>query len=218
MYHWIEDKDFLGRMRKECSDVVNRLVTIINNDDVMSVEMHMVGSGAKNMETQNENEPVDLDYNINVLIVNSYNINDCKNIKEYIRKKFNQALKSKGWRDCKDSTSALTTGQMYFLQGNQTRFSIDLAITFESNNKWYRLIHNKTGLVSKDEWIWNEGPNSSNLIKKVKWLKKNNYWKFVRDTYLDRKNKYLRRGDNNHPLFNCYIEAVNEIYNKYGGK
>ena len=150
MYHWIEDKDFLGRMRRECSDVVNRLVTIINNDDVMSVEMHMVGSGAKNMETQNESEPVDLDYNINIKDIYSLNINDCKSIKEYIRKKFNQALRSKGWGDCKDSTSALTTEKRHFLQGNSTSFSIDLAITTESIDKWYRLIHNKTGLVAKD--------------------------------------------------------------------
>ena len=49
---------------------------------------HLVGSGAKNLETQNEKEPVDLDYNL-VVINSSCNINDGKQIKEYIRKKFN---------------------------------------------------------------------------------------------------------------------------------
>ena len=218
MYHWITDKDFLGRMRRECSDVVNRLVTIINNDNVMSVEMHMVGSGTRNLETQNEKEAIDLDYNINILDVYDYDINDCKRIKEYIRKMFNKALQSKNWGDCSDSTSALTTGQIHFLQGNQTCFSIDLGITTCENNKWYRLIHKKTGNISKDEWIWNEGPNSSNLFEKVKWLKKKGFWEEVRNTYLNKKNMYLTRNDYNHSSFNCYLEAVNEVYNKKGGK
>lgn len=43
MYHWIEDKDFLKRMKTECPNVVNRLVQSINNDDYLQVDMHMVG-------------------------------------------------------------------------------------------------------------------------------------------------------------------------------
>lgn len=218
MYHWITDKGFLEKMRRECSDVVNRLVTSINNDNVMVVEMHMVGSGAKHLETQNEKEPIDLDYNINIVEIYPYGINECKNIKEYIRKMFNKVLQSKGWGDCSDSKSALTTKQMHFLQGNQTPFSIDLCITTYSKNKWYRLIHKKTGIVANDEWIWNEGPNSSNLVKKVNWLKKKGVWEKVRNTYLTKKNMYLTRHDSNHPSFNCYIESVNEIYDKEGGK
>ena len=218
MYHYIEDKEFLGKMRRECSDVVNRLVTLINNEDIMSVEMQLVGSGAIKMETQNEKEPVDLDYNINIVEIKGYDINDCNKIKEYIRKRFNQVLESKGWRDCSDSTSALTTEKRRFTTGNQTSFSIDLGITTCENNKWYRLIHKKTGNVSKDEWIWNEGPNSSNLFEKVKWLKKKGFWEEVRNTYLNKKNMYLTRNDYNHSSFNCYLEAVNEVYNKKGGK
>ena len=51
MYHWIEDKEFLKRMRGLCSNIINELVQNINNDDVMLVEAHLVGSGAKNLET-----------------------------------------------------------------------------------------------------------------------------------------------------------------------
>ena len=74
MYDWIKDKEFLSKMRRECSDVVNRLVQSINNDDYLKVEMQMVGSGAKNLETQNANKPVDLDYNISIIDING-NIN-----------------------------------------------------------------------------------------------------------------------------------------------
>lgn len=70
MIHFIEDKKFLGMMRKECSDIVNRLVQNINKDNYLKVEMQMVGSGGRNLETQNSNQPVDLDYNINILHIN----------------------------------------------------------------------------------------------------------------------------------------------------
>ena len=69
MYHFIDDKDFLQRMRNLCSGIVNQLVQAINNEDFLTVEAHLVGSGAKNLETQNEKEPVDLDYNL--VVINS---------------------------------------------------------------------------------------------------------------------------------------------------
>lgn len=215
MYHWIEDKEFLKRMRGLCSNIVNQLVQSINNDGAMIVEAHLVGSGAKNLETQNANEPIDLDYNISLIRVDAYDINDGYNIKEYIRKAFNKVLKLNGWSDCSDSTSCLTTEKRHFTQGNHTEFSIDVAIVCESKDTWYRLIHEKTGIILNDRWFWNEGPNSNGLVEKVEWLKDNDCWNEVRDTYLDKKNMYLRRNDHNHPSFNCYIEAVNEVYNKY---
>lgn len=92
MIHFIEDKKILGMMRREYSDIVNRLVQNINKDNYLKVEMQMVGSGGRNLETQNSNQPVDLDYNINILHING-DINDCKKIKEYVRKQFNIALK-----------------------------------------------------------------------------------------------------------------------------
>lgn len=67
MYHFIDDKGFLKNMRGLCSNIVNQLVQAINNDNELVVEAHLVGSGAKGLETQNANEPVDLDYNLNVV-------------------------------------------------------------------------------------------------------------------------------------------------------
>lgn len=217
MYHWIEDKKFLKNMRCLCSGIVNELVQDVNNDDLMDIEAHMVGSGAKNMETQNASEPIDLDYNLKILKVYGLNINkDADKIKEYIRTKFNKVLKRYGWGDCDDSTSALTTKKQQLKEGNKTKFSIDLAIVTEANDTvWYRLIHEKTGDIKKDRWYWVEGPNSKGLTDKVDWLKENNYWIEVRETYLIKKNMYLERRDKYHPSFRCYIEAVNEVYNKH---
>ena len=215
MYHFVEDKEFLKRMNNLCSGIVNQLVQMINNEGLLKVEAHLVGSGAKNLVTQNANESIDLDFNLCILDSIEFNINDGKNIKEYIRKCFNKILKSNGWSDCQDSKSALTTEKRHFKEGNKTSFSIDLCIVTEDGNRWWRLIHKKTGCFQTDEWIWNEGRSSQGLQEKVEWIKSNNLWKEVRDTYLDKKNMYLRRNDNTHPSFICYIEAVNEVYDKY---
>ena len=215
MYHWIEDKEFESKLRSLCADIINQLVQRINNDGGLYVEAHLVGSGAKNMITQNANEPVDLDYNLCILENYAFDANDGRSIKSYIQEQFNAALKKNGWGDCHDSTSALTTERRYFTKGNHTEFSIDLAIVQERNNCWYRLIHRKTGIVQSDQWYWNEAPHSHGLNRRVDILKENDLWLEVRQTYLDKKNMYLRRQDKNHPSFNVYIESVNEVYYKH---
>ena len=75
MYHYIDDTTFLKDMKWFCSDIVNQLVQRINNDSVMTVKAHLVGSGAKNLITQNANEPIDLDYNL--CVVEVYEIRAC---------------------------------------------------------------------------------------------------------------------------------------------
>ena len=163
MYHYINDKEFLKRMKSLCADIVNQLVQSINNDSVMTVEAHLIGSGAKNLITQNAKEPIDLDYNLCVLEVYGISFNDGRAIKEHIRKHFNAVLERNGWGDCRDSTSALSTEYRYFMKGNKTEFKIDLGIIRENTDGWERLIHRKTGLVNRDEWYWNFSPASKAL-------------------------------------------------------
>lgn len=215
MYHYIEDKVFLKRMKAHCADIINQLVQAINSDSVMTVEAHLVGSGARNLITQNAKEPIDLDYNICIVECFETNPNNGRELKEYIRKQFNIVLNRNGWSDCQDSTSALSTGRRYFEKGNQTEFSIDLAIVRENYRGWERLIHNKTGWIAFDQWYWNEAPNSRGLAEKVEDIKDEGLWLEVRKLYLEKKNMYLCRRDNNHPSFNVYIETINEIYYKY---
>lgn len=216
MIHYIEDKTFHKRMKSLCSDIVNQLVQSINNDSLMTVEAHLVGSGARNLITQNANEPIDLDYNLCVLEVFGISFNDGKSIKDHIQKHFDLIMKKFDLDNCQDSTSALSTNHIYFTKGNKTNFKIDLAIIRENSYGWERLIHRKTGFVAYDQWYWNEAPSSRGLTDKVEDIKKENLWLEVRDLYLEKKNMYLRRGEkSNHPSFNVYIETINEIYYKY---
>ena len=85
----------------------------------------------------------------------------------------------------------------------------------DDKGNWYRLIHKKTGYTNSDRYFWNQVPNSSKVSEKAVKLKAINLWEEVRQCYLDKKNLYLKRNDNNHPSFICYIEAVNEVYGHY---
>lgn len=216
MYHWVTDKEYLGRVKSCCADVINRLVQVINAEGRMEVKQHLVGSGAKNLILQNANEPIDLDYNLEILDFGEFRKNDCRAIKEYVMRIFNEILEEDSWGDCDDSTSALTTKLQQFRKGNRTEFKIDVGITYvASDGRWQRMIHEKTGVVQLDRYFWNEAPMSRGLEKRVEWLKDNDLWVETREKYLEMKNRYLSRGDRNHPSFIIYIEAVNEVWGKY---
>ena len=78
----------------------------------ISAEVTLVGSGARNLILQNANEPIDLDYNLEIVRINNWD--KCKDIKECVRKAFNIVLRKHGWRDCEDSKSSLTTKNIIF--------------------------------------------------------------------------------------------------------
>lgn len=218
MYHWVEDKGFLKKMKARCSDIVNRLVQAINSEGKMRVKQHLVGSGAKNLITQNAEKPIDLDFNLEIVDSGEFRINDCRAIKNYVQEMFDDTLSKVGWGDCQDSTSALTTDYYCFNKGNKTLFSIDFCIIrVDRDGSWYRLIHKKTGTAQSDEHFWNKAQQSRGLTNRVEWLKAHDCWLEVRDAYLEKKNMYLTRNDHDHHSFNVYIEAVNEVYGKYNG-
>lgn len=110
------------------------------------------------------------------------------------------------------------TAILYFNDKPDIEFSFDVAIvTKNSKRKLCKLKNNKNayGMIGIDQYVWNEIPNSHNISKKVKCIKSNGKWTEVREIYVELKNKYLSRNDKNHPSFIVYIEAVNQIYNKY---
>lgn len=224
MYHWIEDKEFLKNMKRFCSDVVNRLVQLINKEGVMEVHQYLVGSGAKDLIVQNAEEAVDLDYNLEVIRCREFDINDCNKIKDYIQKKFDEVLDKLDLGHCQDSSSVLSTHKFLLpkRKGKKqygTEISIDVCITnIGPNGKLRRLIHGKHGMIQFDTFIWNEARDSDGLAGRVEWLKSNEHWLEVKETYLGKKNMYLTRNDQDHPSYIVYIETINEVFYKYNHK
>ena len=119
MYHYVEDKNFLKRAQKTCSDLMAKLEDELRENGINS-QFFLVGSGARNMVAQNGDEPIDFDYNLS--IISCKDINDCKAIKEAVRKAFNNVLRRHKLPDCDDSTSSLTMKKIYFEGDNSIEF------------------------------------------------------------------------------------------------
>ena len=212
MYHFIKEKEKVLLAQNFASELMNSIQDEVRKAGI-SCQFFLIGSGARSMVTQNANEPFDFDYNINVLSCEDWN--DCRAIKETIRKACNISLRHYGLRDIQDSTSALTTYVLQLKQEPDVLFSIDIGIVTEDDKGiWNRLIHDK----NNNRYYWNEVKNSKDVSDKVNTLKKHYHWSEVRERYIVIKNKYLKQNDHNHPSFICYIEAVNEIYQKWGDK
>ena len=67
MFTYVQDKELKKKMISEGSDIMNRLKMRINNEEYLQVDFELVGSGAKNLITQNGNQPPDVDFNLVIL-------------------------------------------------------------------------------------------------------------------------------------------------------
>ena len=211
MFDYVKDKEFLSRMRNLCGEIMQDFCHYLKEDYDIGAVFCLVGSGARNLIVQNASLPIDLDCDLE--IVRCEDFGNCGFIKECARKSLNKALQEYSLGDCEDSTSSLTTGKIYFVEGNPTKFSMDVCIVYrDTKEHFHRLIHQKTGFTYWDRYYWNEAPHSEGIQEKAKYIKKRGKWQLVRTQYLDIKNRYLRQNDHDHPSFICYIEAVNNIY------
>lgn len=212
MYHYLDDKKFVSKMRNLCGEIMKNLCHILKEDYDMGAIFYLVGSGARNLIMQNNNEPVDLDYNLEIIRCEDFE--DCRYIKECVRKAFNKALNLNELNDCEDSTSSLTSKLIHFTSGNDTKFRMDVCITVrDKDDNYYRLVHKKTGFVLDDRYFWNIAPNSKRINEMVDYIKKSGKWMLVRQQYEKIKNMHLIHNDYNHPSFICYVESVNNVYN-----
>ena len=214
MYEYVSDREFLSRIRTEAGEILQDLCHNLKVDHDIGARFFMVGSGARRLITRNANQPVDLDYNLE--IVRCEDFEDCRYLKECVRKSFDKVLRARGlyWGNCQDSTSVLTAKrQMYFVT-DPAKYGIDVCIIMQDDGHYHRLIHKKAHWPCDDEYYWNIGPDSRALKEKEAYIRKHGKWEQVRDQYLYLKNLYLSRDDHNHPSFICYIEAVNNVYSR----
>ena len=209
MYYFVDEAN-VTPYRSYCSMVLEELRDNLNSKRDINSQFILIGSGGKNMVTQNEDGPFDLDYNLRIISMPDEYWNDLKKLKDTIRNELNKIVGKTLFSDGQDSKSVITSRLV--LNNDEQVFSFDIAILAENKNgNLCRLLHNK----HYGQFTWNEVPNSHNVKDKADLLKRKGCWNEVRQTYLDLKNMYLSRNDNNHPSFIVYVEAVNQIYNKY---
>ena len=128
MYRYFNDKKTLKELRLACDGLMTELQQELRCLGMVT-QISLVGSMGRNMVTQNENEPIDLDYN---LIINKTDFK-CRDIKEQVRKSFNKVLRRHELSDVQDSTSALTTKGIELID-EKVVFSIDVAIVTQDEN------------------------------------------------------------------------------------
>jgi hypothetical protein len=209
MYYYVEDKEFLSRGRRCCSELLTEVKELLYQEYDINIQFTLIGSGARNMVTQNEDEAIDYDYNFNVI---NY---DCslKELKDRTIEACNKILTNKELRHVDDSTSSITTKPIHFTDDPSIEFRIDIAlISKNDDHQFQRLIHDKRFFPNRYYWV--PAPNSKDYQEKAKAIKQVGAWNLVRDAYLNLKNHYLTSNDYVHPSFICYIEAVNNIYNQ----
>ena len=216
MYHYVQDKDFLRRAQSASSRMLKKVEELLRKEYKINSQIFLVGSGAGKRVTKNERESIDFDYNLNIISCPDWE--KPRSIKESVRKAMNRIMTNERLGTVDDSTSCLTTKTISFKDSPENKWSIDLCIvTKDPDGNWQRLIHEKTGFAQYDRYFWNTTPNSEDYSYKAAKIKEcPGWWNEVRNSYLRIKNHYLQRYDYNHPSFVCYIEAVNEIYNRIG--
>lgn len=215
MYKLVDEAE-CKRYRSDCSTTLERTRSILREKGIIS-QFTLVGSGARNMVTRDGDGPFDLDYNLEIIKAMDEYWNDLRLLKDTVRVSLDKAIRIEScFSESQDSTSCLTA-LLHFDDEPSIKFSFDIAIVKRnSNGTLYRLLHNKNAFgFGNDQYVWNEVRNSHDIAQKAQQIKSEGLWLEVRERYVDLKNMYLSHRDKSHPSFIVYVEAVNQVYNKY---
>ena len=79
MFNYVEDKEFLSRIRNLCGGIMQDFFHYLKEDYDIGATFYLVGSGARNLIVQNASLPIDLDYNLEIVRCEDYE--DCRFIK-----------------------------------------------------------------------------------------------------------------------------------------
>lgn len=205
------------RYRRDCAEVLTQLCDMLKKEKGIIAQFTLIGSGARNMVTRNGNGPFDLDYNLGIIKAPEIYWKEPRKLKDTVRIYLDKASGLKCFSESQNSTVALTA-LLHFEDEPQVEFSFDVAIVARnSKGSLCRLVNNKHYYMGgvQGQYIWNKVKKSHNIKEKSDCIKKKGKWLDVRRRYVDLKKQYLSRQDRDHPSFIVYIEAVNQIYDKY---
>lgn len=213
----IVDNSECRRYRQDCAKVLTQVRDTLRDEKDIITQFTLVGSGARNMVTRNGDGPFDLDYNLEIITAPDEYWIDLRKLKDTVRVLLDKVSGLQCFTESQNSTVALTA-LLHFKDEPQVEFSFDVAIVARNRDgSLCRLVNNKHCLFNgiQGQYTWNEVPNSHNVKEKADRIKQSGKWLEVRKRYVDLKNLYLPRQDRDHPSFIVYIEAVNQVFNKY---
>lgn len=189
-----------------CSTKLNQLKQYFYNEFGIETKVKLIGSGSKDLVTQNNNLPFDLDYNFEIQnrSIKKLKMKELKNcVMDFLNSVIYEEFDD--FKRCQDSTSAVTIRKIV---NGKLDFSFDIAILAKSSKgNFCRLIHDK----KLDKYDWNPIPESKEIYDRLKQLKSEGCWQNIKELYLNKKNMYLTRNENR-CSFEVFVETINEIW------
>lgn len=153
---------------------------ILKDNYNLSFVYMMVGSAKRNMVYRRGNSSWDIDFQV---YINRDKFREVLGNDRSIKELFFNHLKSKMPKYSFQNSKSVITANKSINDSNGFS-SYDIAIlSKDSNNSIYKLFYDK----KKENYIWNELGNNSKDYLKLKEIKGIKEWKFLRQTYLDKK-------------------------------
>ncbi len=212
MYSYVEDKPFLTDAKRTALNIMKQLTSKLR-DRGLDCNARLLGLDGKELILQNGNNPVEIEYLIEIEGSKEFDLNDGHQIKLVAMDEIDIISKPLLLPGCVSNTFNIILPQLRFSMGSTEKaFSIVISIVHEDPDGSYgRLGRKPSAVTARDQWSWIPVPDSIDLNYKAKKIR-NKYWKDVNSLYLKKKNAYLTRVNIGHPSFVCYVESVNEVY------
>lgn len=207
-----------AREYKPVKNEIIELIRLVQNDvrEYFTFQYRFIGSSSRNMITCDKKSNIGYDFDVDLIINDFDNYYEAKEIKNILINAFNKHKCKFKYNKIEDSKRVITIKVVDY-KNSKILHSCDFAIVnnyidddgVECQEFIY---HNK----KQHTYEWQEQSDGFyNLPERIKWIKDNNLWEEVRESYLHKKNINTNLYKKSRSL---YAEAVNDIYNEYHPK
>ncbi len=209
-YEFVSKYEFKP-IKKEIDGIIKQLQRNMREQYSITFKPVLVGSAKRSLVTRvvNGNTGFDFDYNFSIQKDSDYSAKQLKNL--FINE-LNEILVNNGWDTyIENNRQAMTIKRVNRFQ-SYIIYSCDFAIVYDYEDEYDDfqkiLIYDKeTG-----NYVWNKRRYGKNYEYKLSNLLENGLWTEVKHEYLNLKNN---NADPDKISFSVYLEAVNNVYNRY---
>ncbi|HHX70506.1 MAG TPA: hypothetical protein GX708_20940 [Gallicola sp.] len=174
----------------------------------------LIGSGRKKLITREKGSNKGFDFDYNFVLQNVYeDYNEPVDIRQNFFNIIQEVSKDYGYKT-EDSTTSITI-KLVDQDNKKIVHSCDIAIVEEiedENDVTSQWVYVRDKSKNKPSYTLRERPNSYRYNNKISDIEGAGLWNELRDEYLKIKNK---NHDSNKKSFQLFIEAINNVYNRY---
>ncbi|VEU61304.1 Uncharacterised protein (plasmid) [Mycoplasmopsis fermentans] len=129
MYSFVKNKSLIKNIESFGSTLIKDLIKRINKQKYIRVQKELFGSGSEELIVQNDKGVIIIDYNLIVYAFFEGNsLYDCKKIREFVKKNFDESLTQLGCEISKDHSLSLTAENLTIDDYKDTPFIINLIL------------------------------------------------------------------------------------------